>query len=323
MQLETFKQWLLKDRKLSTVNTTLYSLKRLLILKQITVPNVTSYLLDLKEKGAKGKYLNHFVTAARLYGQFTENKELQKIPFFKVEPFVKATLSDEEIETFLSLKPWTYTQNIEDFHRWTLFFSIIAYTGMRPGEVANLTVEDVDFGKNIFLADGKTGPRYVPIPPNLIKELQNYLLLCRKFLFPAPRNGENHSVSRASWVYNFSVRAKKLGLRRKNLSVYSLRHSFITRLLEEDINIFKVQKIVGHRQIETTAQYTHLTTRDICEAIKKHPLIRRTTDPKSIFQSLEETIRKYALDQDERLDAVRVQQAISNFIIALYAAVRN
>jgi len=190
-------------------------------------------------------------------------------------------MSDAEIEAFLSLPPPTNGERVKNNYAvWTLFFKILAYSGMRPGEVAHLAIDRVDFGRQVFvLEDTKTNtPRYVPIAPALLSDLTDHIkTLTGDKLFPSTRGGkfrQNGVVNDVDWGYNFHSRIKRLGIKRKNLRPYSLRPSFITRMLDEDVNIFKVQKIVGHRQISTTAHYTHLTTKDITRAINKDPLSR-------------------------------------------------
>lgn len=46
---------------------------------------------------------------------------------------------------------------------------------------------------------------------------------------------------------------------KKKISTHSLRHSYATHLIEAGVNLQEVQKILGHRSILTTSQYTHLT----------------------------------------------------------------
>lgn len=242
-------------------------------------------------------------------------------------------MSDEEIEAFLGL-PCPFQRAIHrtgkvffrptDTKRWermTLFWKICAYTGMRPGEVAHLEIESVDFGRGVFvLTDTKTVPRLVPIPPNIKESIDWYCKsLLGKFLFPSARGGNHNGtgpvVDSVDWHYDFHRRIDRLGIKRTNLTPYSLRHSLITRLLEEDVNLFKVQKIVGHRRIETTAQYTHLTTKDIQEAIRKHPLIRKATDPRSILRALLDTCNSL-FEKDERFEK-RVEDLGDEIIIRI------
>jgi len=308
----------LKDRKRSTVRNYNLTLNRLV--KECKVLNyhkAQAFLTKLKNEGKRGSYINKFVDCLRLWGQYTHDRKLAKFPFFKEEIFIKATMSDEEIEAFLNLSPIIrkrisksgklfYSTCDPDLYKvWTLFFGIMAFTGMRPGEVAHLKVEDVDFGRSVFiLEDTKTNePRFVPIPPNLSNDIKQFLSRIKsEYLFASRRggdhNGEGKVFDSIDWFYNFHTRIKRLGITRRNLSVYSLRHSFITRMLEEDVNIFKVQKIVGHHRIDTTAQYEHLTTKDICESIKRLPLIKKTLSPLDKLNSIKEVIQRVMGDSD-------------------------
>src|SRR5205823_2245755 len=150
---------------------------------------------------------------------------------------------------------------------FTLFFKIMSYSGMRAGEVANLTVESLDFGRGVFILDQtKNIPRLVPIAPALISDLTEYIKSLkgeRLFLL------HDKPITKGQWNDRFHVRRRLLGIKRPHLSTHSLRHSFITRMLSEDVNLFKVQRIVGHKNIETTNLYTHLVTKDLTAAITR------------------------------------------------------
>jgi integrase len=227
-----------------------------------------------------------------------------KIKQFKDKAAIKSTLSDEEIERIITMKPWYCRQSKEDFSRWSLFYKIMAYTGMRPGEVAHLTVDRVDFGRSVFcLEDTKTNePRLVPISPALLPDLQSYIpTLTTSYLFARLRKGKvgDCVVGNEDWCYNFHVRLHRLGIKRPHLSVYSLRHSFITRLLEEDVNIFKVQKIVGHRRTDTTAVYTHLTTKDIVRTIEHDRLSWNKLDVHKKIEMIRDYIISLGLPTDQ------------------------
>lgn len=235
--------------------------------------------------------------------------------YFKEEIFIKATMSDEEIEAFINLPNPTFKSVHKsgkvmikqyDHRAWyifTVFWSICAYTGMRMGEVAHLTVNTVDFGRNVFIVeDSKTNtPRFVPIAPNIRNMVQDYInSIHTKYLFPSRRGGGDGCIDGTDWVYNFNKRIKILGIKRTNLTPYSLRHSMCTRLLEEDVSFPKVMKIMGHKDPKTTLQYEHLTTKDIQRAVSSLPVIRRATEPKSILRALGDLIRGFQFDRDNR-----------------------
>lgn len=300
-ELERFKLYVIKSgRKKQTAEWHVSLISRLLgVSKNLDLDQINAFLLEMIEQGRKGTYVNAHIDSLRVYGRFIGDDRFTSITYFKEQVFVQATMSDSEIESFLTLPPKTGGEKaITNYNTWTLFFKILAYTGMRPGEVAHLTIDTVDFGRQVFvLEDTKTNtPRYVPISSALTGDLTEHIKkLDGKYLFPSSRRGQYRQggvVNDVDWGYNFHDRIKRLGIKRKNLRPYSLRPSFITRMLDEDVNIFKVQKIVGHRQISTTAHYTHLTTKDITNAIKKDPLSRLTLPFYDRMKMFRELVRK-------------------------------
>jgi Phage integrase family len=86
-------------------------------------------------------------------------------------------------------------------------------------------------------------------------------------------------MNRNGWREQFDKRITYLRIDRPKLSTYSLRHSFITRMLDQDVNLFKVQQMVGHRQLSTTAHYTHMTSKNLVRAIRKDSLGRNDLSP--------------------------------------------
>lgn len=314
-----FYNYLLLVRGVRESSATFYIQKVEVLLRitpELSAPLLNDTLANLKSQGAKGSYLNQLLVVARVYGDYLKHKGqrvdqgIYSIKKLKEEAIVRATMSDSEIERFLTLPPPRGGAKVlKGYTRWNLFFSIMAFTGMRPKEVATLTIDTVDIGRGVFIvteAMSKThSQRYVPIPPNISNELEKYLKTCDKWLFPA-MSGRTHSfqepvVDSVDWGYNFHSRCKRLGIARKGLCPYSLRHSFCTRLLETDgVNLFHVQKIMGHKRLETTQIYNHLTTVDIQRAITKHPLIRKATDPMQILDAFKEIIRSFEFDKNKK-----------------------
>ena len=62
------------------------------------------------------------------------------------------------------------------------------------------------------------------------------------------------------------------GIRKKGVSVHTLRHSYATHLLEAGVNLRVIQRYMGHTQLETTMVYLHLTQKgqeDACQLINQ------------------------------------------------------
>ena len=304
--MEQFKLVLLKRGcKASTIRRHVWNVNHLLQNTPLTKKAVDAYFISLLEEGKKETYLNSLIDSLRIYSQHKRlAKSLQKYPHFKEKPSEKATLSDAEIERFLDLEPLHKKgSNATNFLRWSMFFRILAYTGARPGEIAKLVCDNIDWGNNcIRILDDKAGKnRNLPIPEVLRKPLKDYCesLNSRRLFKAGNQTGCFNSVQ---WDYQFKTRLKRLGINRPHLSCYSLRHSFGTSMANEDVDIRKIMKIMGHSRLDTTLVYTHLSTKDIHNAIKKHPLIRKTSDPAFILKQIKEYIDSLELENDDRFD---------------------
>lgn len=315
---EKFKLFLIEQRnqRPRTVYYYLQTTKRLkkLVGRDDFVPDDIQRLkLQLKDQGYKASYINDYVDSSKLWAEcfgLSGFNEIRDLPEQEPE---KAIMSDIEIEKFLGLLPKRNgPKELRNHMRWTVFFSIMAFSGMRPGEVAKLTVDDVDFGSQVYrlrAENVKTNDyRNVPIASNVFDLVHKHiddLPEGETLLFRSRRGGKKFGemvVDNVDWHYNFHTRIKRLGIKRRYLTPYSLRHSFITSMLEQDVNIMKVQKIVGHRRLETTAHYTHLTTKDIINAISKHPLVKKHTDPRMTVKAISEAFKSFGLDSDPRFD---------------------
>lgn len=235
---------------------------------------IDEFLDCLRKKGKTSSYLANLISTIRRIGQFKNIKKFKEYRFPKRNTCcIRATMSDEEIEKFLRLKPLDKRFN-KRFYLYSMFFKIMAYTAMRPGEVASLKIDNVDFGRDIFIIEDTkiNKPRIVPIPPILKNKLSRYIKgLSSSLLFPKQRFPDK-PINGHDWQYQFSNRIKRLGLKRKSLVPYSLRHSWATRMIEADVNIFKIKNLLGHSDIKMTEVYYHTSTKALQETIKQDPL---------------------------------------------------
>lgn len=299
-------------------STAIYYVQKVGVLFRITPTITTPLLLNsfarLKSEGCKNSYINKFIDVARIYCDFRRHNgydvdhTIYDIKYLKEEHPVRATMSDSEIEAFLSLPPRRKgLKEIENYNRWTLFFKCLFFSGCRPQEIARLEVSSCDFGQDVFIITEEMSkthmPRLVPIAPNIRNELYEYVKTCDKYLFPAKKNCSRFGipvVDNVDWGYNFHERIKRLGINRPGLCPYSARHSMATKLLSENIQLFTIMALLGHTNPKTTMQYSHLTTKHVAEALTKHPLIRKATDPRTILDAFKEVVRSFEFEKNKK-----------------------
>lgn len=146
-----------------------------------------------------------------------------------------------------------------------LMITLMYAAGMRVSELTALKIEDLDFEENIGQirqAKGKKD-RIFNIPKFLSARLKRYANQQREFnqvyLFSG-RDGKQMSSRNLQKIVNKA--AEKAGIK-KEVHCHTLRHSFATHLLENEVDIRKIQELLGHADLSTTQIYTHVSTEEL------------------------------------------------------------
>ena len=143
-------------------------------------------------------------------------------------------------------------------HRAILMTAYAA--GLRLSEVIGLRVDDVDSKRMVIRVRQAKGrrDRYVMLSPRLLALLREYWKLERPtdWLFPGDVPGRPITGKAVHKICVQAARAADIG---KHVTVHTLRHSFATHLLEAGTDIRTIQILLGHRKLETTAIYTHVS----------------------------------------------------------------
>ena len=143
--------------------------------------------------------------------------------------------------------------------------------GLRLMEGATLSVPQIDSDRMVLLIHGKgRKDRLVPLPQGVLLMLRRFWMThrCPTWIFPAPtRKGLTYSlandpvpVNRSSLQGAFRRARDKAGIHKK-AHIHTLRHSYATHLLEDNVNLRLIQSYLGHSSAKTTQIYTHLTRR--------------------------------------------------------------
>ena len=104
--------------------------------------------------------------------------------------------------------------------------------------------------------------RLVPLSGRLLQELRRGWCSHRspRWLFVGQNPGSHISSGGVQRMFQ-KVRARaKLT---KHASMHTLRHSYATHLLEAGVDLITLQRLLGHNDLDTTARYLHLSSRQL------------------------------------------------------------
>jgi integrase/recombinase XerD len=151
-------------------------------------------------------------------------------------------------------------------HRLMLMTTYSA--GLRVSETANLKLNDIDSQRmQIRVKQGKGNKdRYTLLSEQLLQHLRYYWRLYRPTYFLFPGNDANKPINVKTIQRVMADARVKAGLK-KPATMHTLRHSFATHLLEQGVDIFTIQKLLGHSHIKTTCIYIHIQRKNIVKII--------------------------------------------------------
>ena len=145
-----------------------------------------------------------------------------------------------------------------------LMVSLMYACGFRVSELVNLKINDLNFDEHsgqVKQAKGRKD-RIFNIPSFLREDLIHQAEVQknneREYLFSGPK-GKLTSRNMQKIVSNA---AKRAGIN-KEVHCHTLRHSFATHLLENGVDIRKIQELLGHSDLSTTQIYTHISREEL------------------------------------------------------------
>jgi len=218
-----------------------------------------AYLLQ-ERKVTPGTAVN-CVAALRFFFIKTlkRNQFREFLPYPKDRRRLPTVLSREEVSALINAAGTLF--------RRTLLMTLYG-TGMRRSELAHLKVGDIDSQRMIIrVVAGKGGKdRDLPLSPVLLETLREYWRWRKPklYLFPTRTRRlqrEEPISDKTVWIA-CSEAARRAGLS-KRVTPHTLRHSWATHLLEAGTDLRTIQVLLGHGDLETTAQYLHLSRRHL------------------------------------------------------------
>jgi integrase/recombinase XerD len=232
------------------------------------------YLAQEKRVGISSRTVA--VSALRFLYRVTlqQDRVIEMIPTPKPEHRLPVILSPEEILRLLDAAP--------SFSHYVIFSTLYG-TGMRVSEALHLRVPDIDSQRMMIRIEQGKGhkDRYVQLSPKLLELLRTYWRKLRPQPWLFPGQFPNQPLSREAVGQAVTRASTRAGLT-KDPSPHSFRHAYAVHLLEAGTDLRKIQLLLGHRSLSTTARYLYLATSTVCATTSPLDLLPLPIlDPKS------------------------------------------
>lgn len=231
--------------------------------KDITYKDIDRFIVWQSEKGFKSSTINRRVASVMSLYQFLaiEDDELvcpvmPRRHHLREPQRLPRPMSEEDLKRFFAV--------IED-KRDRAMFLLMLRCGLRIGEVANLHLVDLFLGEEYprLMARGK-GSRergvYLSKQAELAlhEHLEERSSVKSEFVFLSYLGDGLSTTS----IHNCLLKYREMaGIQ---ITAHRLRHSFANDLLNADVPITSIQKLMGHRWIETTQNYVMANDKQVC-----------------------------------------------------------
>lgn len=225
--------------------------------------DIEKYIEHLKKEGLSESTICRNIVSIKNFHKYVSRIYNKKDPSETIErPKIKkrlpSVLSISDIDNILNIN------TINDFdYRNKAMLELMYATGLRVSELVNLNVNDIDIENSVVRCFGKGNKeRIIPIGDIAIDSIREYLErrssmlkgYITDYLFI---NNHGNKLTRQGFFKILKIIAKKQGVN-KSFSPHTLRHSFATHLLENNVDLRIIQELLGHENISTTQVYTHL-----------------------------------------------------------------
>jgi len=176
-------------------------------------------------------------------------------------------LSSEEVLHFL---------NCVRIRKHRVILTTCYAAGLRISEAIALTPAAIDSKRMVIRVEQGKGQkdRYTMLSPKLLEILRAWWLIERPkdWLFPGEFPGQH--IGQLA-VELQCQKARLISKIPKPITPHSLRHAFACHLLEQGTDVRKIQLLLGHRSLATTAKYLRMTTSKVCSTSSPLDLLPR------------------------------------------------
>jgi len=225
--------------------------------EDVTWDEMRAYIVFLKKsKNLSDRTINAHISMIRFFTEYVLHRSWDRyqLPFRKFDTYLPLVPSQEEARHFIDTLP-----NLK--HKTIV--ALIYSAGLRVSEVCNLKYSDVSRkDMRIRIAPSKNrSERFAILARNTLDILTQYWFRYGKphdWLFPSTHgNGRAIVPYTVNRIVNDHI--DRLGWSQK-LNCHSFRHGFGTHLYENGTDLLTIQRLLGHKSINSTTIYVHIAS---------------------------------------------------------------
>ena len=231
-----------------------------------TSEDLRLYQLHMTKTHVSPPSINAAILALRFFFRVTlERDDLVRRLMLVREPRRAPTvLSPEEVARLLAAAPGV---------KYKAALGVAYGAGLRVSEVVALKVSDIDNERMLLRVEQGKGQkdRFVMLSPQLLELLRDWWWVARPRAWLFPGLDPVNPMSTRQLCRAVRTAAQAAGIT-KRVSPHTLRHSFATHLLEQNVDIRVIQVLLGHARLDTTALYTRVavnTIRDVMSPLER------------------------------------------------------
>jgi site-specific recombinase XerD len=219
----------------------------------------------LVETGVSSSTINATIRGLRFFFETTLDRPqaLKHMSTVRMPERLPLVLSVQDVARLLDAAP-----NLKS----KAALSVAYGAGLRASEVCSLKVDDIDSERMLIRVEQGKGSRdrQAMLSPALLVLLRAWWqeghrlgkMRLNGWLFPGMKPVNPLSTRQLSRMCKLAAANAQLDPR---ISMHTLRHSFATHLLEQQVDIRVIQVLLGHKKLTTTARYAHVATRILRE----------------------------------------------------------
>jgi site-specific recombinase XerD len=229
--------------------------------EEVTHKKIQAYIDHLREKQLAPKSINAYLDSVRGFYDYLRYEE--EIPISNPVKKGYARRLSRPLPRYLRDEEVALLLNAIDSKRDQAIFRLMLRTGLRVGEVANLSLGAIDVKRRRIVVENGKGAkdRIVYISDDALKAIGQYLKVrpCSKAkkLFLVERGAyRGKPISVRGIQKRIEYYARKTGLK---VSCHPLRHTMATQLLNAEAALVTIQDLLGHTRVKTTQRYCRVS----------------------------------------------------------------